>query len=83
MAVPRSLARPLPAAVAGADTVAFHIGQAAENGNHQPPGADIGPRFRQGSELRLGVYDAVDELRTMLGAKGYLTSASSKRCRVN
>jgi hypothetical protein len=34
---------------AGADKIALHIGKAAENGNHQAPGAGAGidPRFRQ------------------------------------
>src|SRR6201984_227489 len=39
-----------------------HIGEAAEYRQHQAPGAAgaVGPRFRQGSELRLGVHDALD-----------------------
>ncbi len=34
---------------AGADKIALHVGQAAQHGNHQPPGAGsgIGPRLGQ------------------------------------
>jgi len=44
---------------AGADKVALHVGQAAQHGNHQAPGAGagIGPRLREGAELRLGIHD--------------------------
>jgi hypothetical protein len=47
----------------GADQVALNIGQAAEYRQHQAPGAGaaVGSRFRQGSELRLGVDDALDD----------------------
>ena len=33
---------------AGADKVALHVRQSAQNGNHQPPGASagVGPRLR-------------------------------------
>jgi hypothetical protein len=39
---------------AGADKIALNIGQAAEYRQHQAlgTGAGVGPRFRQGSELR-------------------------------
>ena len=55
---------------AGADKIALHIGQASENRQHQPPGAGagVGPRFRQGSELRLGVHDALDDAEEVKGA---------------
>jgi hypothetical protein len=48
----------------GADYVAPDIGQAAQHRKHQAPdaGAGIGPRFLQGSELRLGVHDALDDV---------------------
>ena len=38
---------------AGADKVALHVGQAAENGNHQAPGAGagVGPRLGKRTEL--------------------------------
>src|SRR5438270_368073 len=40
---------------AGADKIALNIGQPAEHRQHQAPCAAgaVGPRFRQGSELRL------------------------------
>ena len=43
---------------AGADKVALHVSEAAENGNHQAPGAGagIGPRFGERTELRFGVH---------------------------
>jgi hypothetical protein len=39
---------------------------------HQPPGAGagVGPRFRQGSELRLGVRDLLDDTEQVEGATG-------------
>jgi hypothetical protein len=48
---------------ASADKIALHVRQPAENGNHQSScaGAGVGPRFRQGSELPLGVHDALDD----------------------
>ncbi len=48
---------------AGADKIALNIGKPAEYRQHQAPGAGggVGPRFRQGSELRLGVGDALDD----------------------
>jgi hypothetical protein len=48
----------------------FDIGQAAEYRQHQAPGAAgaVGPRFRQGSELRLGVHDALDDAKQVEGA---------------
>jgi hypothetical protein len=55
---------------AGANKVALHVRQAAENSNHQPPGAGVGPQFRQGSELRLGVDDMFDNAEQIKGAAG-------------
>ena len=47
----------------GADKIALHVGEAAENRQHQAPGAGagVGPRLGQGSKLRLGVHDALDD----------------------
>ena len=44
---------------AGADKIALHVGEASEDGDHQPPGAGagVGPRLGEGSELRFGVHD--------------------------
>ena len=44
----------------------------AEYRQHQPPGAAgaVGPRFRQGSKLRLGVHDALDDGEQVKGAAG-------------
>ena len=44
--------------------------EAAENSNHQAPGAgaDVGPRFRQGSKLGLGVHDLLDDGEQVEGA---------------
>ena len=55
---------------AGADKIAFNIGEASENREHQAPGAGagVGPRFRQGSKLRLGVRDALDDGEQIEGA---------------
>jgi Pentapeptide repeats (8 copies) len=55
---------------AGADKIALHVRQSAENGNHQPPGAGagVGPRFRERAELRLGVHDTFDDLEQVEGA---------------
>jgi hypothetical protein len=55
---------------AGADQIALHVGQAAENREHQAPGAagPVGPRFRQGSKLRPGVHDAFDDGEQVEGA---------------
>jgi hypothetical protein len=55
---------------AGADQIALHVGEASEDGEHQAPGAGagVGPRFRQGSKLRLGVRDALDDGEEIEGA---------------
>jgi hypothetical protein len=55
---------------AGADQVAFNIGQAAEYRQHQAPGAGAGAgsRFGQGSKLRLGVHEALDDGEQVEGA---------------
>jgi hypothetical protein len=57
---------------AGADKIALNIGKPAENGQHQAPGAAgaVGPRFGQGSKLRLGVHDALDDAEQVEGAAG-------------
>jgi hypothetical protein len=48
---------------ARADQITLHVREAAKNGNHQPAGAGaaVGPRLGQGSELRLGVHDLLDD----------------------
>jgi hypothetical protein len=55
---------------AGADQIALHVREAAENSNHQAPGAGagVGPRFRQGSKLRHGVHDLLDPGEQVEGA---------------
>src|SRR6516165_2989582 len=57
---------------AGADKVALHVSEPAENGNHQSPGAGagIGPRFREGTKVRLGVHDLFDYGEQVKGAAG-------------
>jgi hypothetical protein len=57
---------------AGADQVALDIGQPAEYRQHQPPsaGAGVGPRFGQGSKLRFGVHDALDDAEQVEGVAG-------------
>ena len=55
---------------AGADQIALHVREAAENSNHQASGAGVGvgPRLRQGSKLRLGVHDLLDDGEQIKGA---------------
>jgi hypothetical protein len=55
---------------AGADEVALNVGEASEYRQHQAPGAGagVGPRFRQGSELRPGVHNALDDAEQVEGA---------------
>jgi len=55
---------------AGSDQIALHIREASEYRQHQAPsaGASVGPRFRQGSELRLGVHDALHDAEQVEGA---------------
>ena len=55
---------------AGADNIALYIGEAAENGNHQAPGAGagVGPWLRHRTELRLGVHDPLDDGEQVEGA---------------
>jgi hypothetical protein len=55
---------------AGADEIALNIGEASEYRQHQAPGAAgaVGPWFGQGSELRLGVHDALDDPEEVKGA---------------
>ena len=50
-------------AVRVADKVALHVGQAAEDGNHQAARAcgGVGPRLGQRTELRARVHDALDD----------------------
>ena len=45
------------------DEIALYIVNPAEYRQHQAPGAGagVGPRFGQGSELRLGVDNALDD----------------------
>ena len=54
---------------AGADKIALDIGEASKYGEHQAPGAGagVGPRFRQGAELRLGVHDPFDDSEEIKG----------------
>ena len=64
---------PRPAAAfgrPGADKVAFHVGQAAEHGEHQAPGAGagVGPRLGERAELRLSIHDALDDAEQVEGA---------------
>jgi len=55
---------------ASADKAALYIGKPAEHRQHQAPGAGagVGPRFRQRSELRLGVHNALDDAEQIEGA---------------
>jgi hypothetical protein len=54
----------------GADKIALHVREASEYREHQAPRAAgaVGPRFRQGSKLRLGVHDALDDSKQVEGA---------------
>jgi hypothetical protein len=56
----------------GADQVTLNIGEASEDSEHQASGSAgaVGPRFGQGSELRLGVHDALDDAEQVEGAAG-------------
>ena len=69
-ALPALLRPAAPLGGAGADKVALHVSEAAENGNHQAPraGAGVGPRLGQGSKLRLGVHDLLDDGEQVEGA---------------
>ena len=55
---------------AGADKIALHVGEAAEHGDHQSPGAgaSVGPRLSNGAKLRLGVDDLLDDGEQVEGA---------------
>src|SRR6516165_776674 len=55
---------------ASADYIALHVGEAPEDDEYQAPGASagIGTRPCQGSELRLGVHDALDDAEQVEGA---------------
>jgi hypothetical protein len=55
-----------------ADKIPLDVGQAAEYRRHQAPGAGagVGPRFRQGSELRLRVNDPPDDGEQVEGRAG-------------
>ena len=57
---------------AGADQVAFHVGQPAEDGDHQPLGAggSVGPRLGQRTELRPCVHDLLDDGEQVEGRAG-------------
>jgi len=61
MCFPWALARLLPSAVRVRIRSRSHIGKPAEYSEHQAPsaGAGVGPRFRQGSKLRLGVHAGI------------------------
>ena len=61
----------------GADEIALHIGKPTQNRERQAPGAGagVGPRLRQGSELRLGVYDTLDDAEQVEGAAGEAVDA--------
>ena len=57
---------------AGADKITLHIRQSAKYRQHQAPGggAGVGPRFGQGSKLRLCVHDLLDDGEQVKGAAG-------------
>jgi len=69
------------------------IGQPAEYREHQPPGAAgaVGPRFGQGSKLRLGVHDPLDDGEQVKGAArqrggpspSTTTSFAATACRIS
>src|SRR5262249_14102117 len=65
-----SLARLLPSDVRLRIRSRSTFGKSAEYRQHQPPsaGAGVGPRFRQGAKLRLGVRDALDDAKQVEGA---------------
>lgn len=62
---------------AGADKIALHVREAAENGVHQSArtGAGVGPRFRASAELRLGVHDLFDNSEQVKGTAGEAVNA--------
>jgi hypothetical protein len=55
---------------AGADKVALHVRQSAENGDHQSAraGAGVGPRLGERTKLRLHVHDPLDDAEQVKGA---------------
>jgi hypothetical protein len=54
-----------------ADQIALQVGKASEYREHQASGAGagVGPRFRQGSERRLGVHDSLDDAEEVEGLR--------------
>jgi hypothetical protein len=72
MCFPRALARLLPSAVRVRIRSRSTWASPPENGNHQAPGAcaGVGPRLGQGSKLRLGVHDTLDDGEQVKGAAG-------------
>jgi hypothetical protein len=54
----------------GTHKITLDVRQSAEHRQHQAPGAGagVGPRLGQGSELRLGVHDALDDAEQVKGA---------------
>jgi hypothetical protein len=65
MGFPWALARLLPSAVRVRIRSRSTSARPPRDGEHQAPGAGagVGPRFRQGSKLRLGVRDALDDVQ--------------------
>jgi len=49
---------------AGADKISLHVSEAAENGNHQAPGAGagIGPRFGEPGRCRSSLTPPTDRI---------------------
>lgn len=56
----------------GADQVAFHVGEASEDGEHESAGAGagIGPRLGEGAELRLRIHDPPNNGEQVEGGAG-------------
>jgi len=64
----------------GADEIALHIRQAAEDGQHQPPGAggSIGPGLGERAELCVGIGDALDDGEQVEGGAGETVDAGDR-----
>jgi hypothetical protein len=65
---------------AGSDKIALHVREAAENGNHQAPGAGagVGPRLGKRTELRLRVHVLLDDGEQVEGAARQAVNAGHR-----
>jgi hypothetical protein len=78
---PLALALPLPSAVRVRIKVTLYVRQAAQDGQHEPPGAGAGirPRLGQGAEQRAGIGNLFHDGKKVEGGAGQAVDSRWRR----